>query len=121
MKLNHLNLPIKDVLAARDFFETYFDFKSVDIKPNDTLSILRADDGFVLVLMSEKFNKNNNNIYPDAFHIGFFQPTDDDVIAIFNRLKSGGIHLAHEPQIIRKTFGFYFHYQDVLIEISTES
>jgi catechol 2,3-dioxygenase-like lactoylglutathione lyase family enzyme len=119
MKLNHINLPVKDVTAAREFFETYFGFRSDDIKLNDTLSILRGEDGFTLVVMSEKLNQNGNHIYPDAFHIGFFQPTDQDVIAVYERLKAGGVILTQEPQLIRKTFGFYFHYQNILIEIAT--
>ena len=119
MKLNHINLPLKDVTAGREFFETHFGFKSVDSKPNDTLSILKGEDGFTLVLMSEKFNQNGNNTYPGAFHIGFFQPTDEAVTAIYHQLKNSGIHLEREPQLIRKTFGFYFNYQEILIEIAT--
>jgi len=107
------------VAAAREFFETYFGFKSVDLKLNDTLSVLKGDDGFTLIIMSEKLNQNGNNIYPDAFHIGFFQSTDEEVIAMLERLKAGGIALTQEPQLIRKTFGFYFHYQDILIEMAT--
>ncbi len=121
MKLNHINLPVKDVTAARAFFETYFDFRSVDVKLNDTLSVLKGTDGFTLVIMSEKLNQNGNSVYPDAFHVGFFLETNTDVIAMFDRLKAGGITLTQEPQLIRKTFGFYFHYQGILIEIATES
>ncbi|TSJ40788.1 VOC family protein [Mucilaginibacter corticis] len=119
MKLNHINLPVKDVTAAREFFETYFNFRSEDIKLNDTLSVLKGEDGFTLVLMSEKLNQNGNHAYPDAFHIGFFQSTEAEVTAIFERLKVGGIYLEKEPQLIRKTFGFYFRFQDILIEIAT--
>ncbi|MES2379327.1 MAG: VOC family protein [Bacteroidota bacterium] len=121
MKLNHLNLPVKDVTAAREFFETYFGFKSVDVKLNDTLSVLKGEDGFTLVIMSEKLNQNGNSVYPDAFHIGFFQSTDEEVTAMFERLKAGGIPLMQEPQLIRKTFGFYFTYQGILIEVATNS
>jgi catechol 2,3-dioxygenase-like lactoylglutathione lyase family enzyme len=119
MKLNHINLPVKDVAAAREFFETYFGFKSVDVKLNDTLSVLKGDGGFTLVIMSEKLNQNGNSVCPDAFHIGFFQETDEEVNAMYTRLKAGGIHLEQEPQLIRKTYGFYFRHQDVLIEIAT--
>jgi catechol 2,3-dioxygenase-like lactoylglutathione lyase family enzyme len=49
MNLNHLNLSVKDMPAARTFFETYFQFQSTDSKPNDTLSVLTGDNGFVLV------------------------------------------------------------------------
>lgn len=119
MKLNHINLPVKDVAGARELFETYFGFQSVDVKLNDTLSVLKGEDGFTLVIMSEKLNQNGNNIYPDAFHIGFFQEKDEEVLAMYERLKAGGIPLTQQPQLIRKTFGFYFHYQGILIEVAT--
>lgn len=121
MKLNHINLPVKDVTAAKIFFETYFDFKVVDIKENDTLCILSGADGFTLVLMSDKLNGNGNNAYPDAFHIGFFQDTDAKVTQFYQRLKNGGVEIGQEPRLIRKTFGFYFRFQNVLIEVATNN
>jgi catechol 2,3-dioxygenase-like lactoylglutathione lyase family enzyme len=120
MKLNHINLPVQDVGAARIFFEAHFGFKPVDVKLNDTLSVLKGIDDFTLVIMSDKLNQNGNNLYPDAFHIGFFVDTEDEVIVIFDRLKSARVDVGQAPQKIRKTFGFYFNYQDVLIEISTQ-
>lgn len=119
MKLNHINLPVHDVSAAREFFETYFEFESADVKLNDTLSILKSTDGFILVLMSEELNDNGNYTYPGAFHIGFFQQTDEEVKAFYHRLKNGSVEVGQKPRLIRKTFGFYFHYQGVLIEIAT--
>ena len=120
MNLNHLNLSVQDVPAARTFFETYFDFKCEDSKPNDTLSVLSGINGFVLVLMNERLNEKGNNAYPDAFHIGFFLDNQDEVIALFNKLKAGGVHLEQQPQKIRRTFGFYFHFQTIMIEIGSQ-
>ncbi|MDB5090667.1 MAG: glyoxalase/bleomycin resistance/extradiol dioxygenase family protein [Mucilaginibacter sp.] len=120
MNLNHLNLSVQDVPAARIFFETYFDFKCDDSKPNDTLSVLSCANGFVLVLMNERLNENGNKTYPDAFHIGFFLDSQDHVITLFDKLKAGGVHLEQQPQKIRRTFGFYFHFQTVMIEIGSQ-
>jgi len=119
MNLNHINLSVKDVPMARSFFETYFGFKNEDVKLNDTLSVLTGSNGFVLVLMNEKLNQNGNHAYPDSFHIGFYLNTEGEVIALFEKLKAGGISLEQAPQKIRKTFGFYFHFQNIMIEIST--
>src|SRR4051812_25705487 len=121
MKLNHINLPIQDVQAATLFFEAHFGFKSENSVANDTISVLRSDDDFVLVLMSNKLNQNGNHTYPDAFHIGFFQETDEEVNNVYNRLKQAGVDVGDEPKRIRKTFGFYFKYQDILIEVSTDA
>jgi catechol 2,3-dioxygenase-like lactoylglutathione lyase family enzyme len=120
MTLNHINLSVQNVPSARTFFETYFDFHAEDSKPNDTLSVLTGTGGFVLVLMNERLNQNGNNAYPDAFHLGFFVDNEAEVIAIFDKLKAGGITLEQEPQKIRKTFGFYFHYQTIMIEIGSQ-
>jgi catechol 2,3-dioxygenase-like lactoylglutathione lyase family enzyme len=120
MRLNHINLSVKDVPSARSFFEEYMQFTSADSKPNDTLSVLNGPDRFLLVLMNERLNQQGNNTYPDAFHIGFYLKDEAEVTAFFEKLKAGGITLQQEPQQIRKTFGFYFYLQNILIEIATE-
>lgn len=120
MKLNHLNLTVKDVPAARTFFENYMQFTSTDSKPDDTLSILKGTDGFLLVLMNERLNQQGNNAYPNAFHIGFYLENETEVLALFENLKAGGITLPQQPQQIRKTFGFYFYLQNIFIEIAAE-
>ncbi|MEP6610338.1 MAG: VOC family protein, partial [Mucilaginibacter sp.] len=94
--------------------------KCEDTKPNDTLSVLTGKNEFVLVVMNERLNEKGNNTYPDAFHIGFFLNDEEEVIALFDKLKAGGIALEQEPQKIRRTFGFYFHFQGVMIEIGSQ-
>lgn len=120
MKLNHLNLPVQDVAAARTFFETYLQFTPADSKPNDTIAVLYGSDGFTLVLMNERLNEKGNNAYPDAFHAGFFLKDEAEVNSLYEMLKAGGIELGKAPQQIRKTYGFYFYMQSVLIEIAVE-
>jgi catechol 2,3-dioxygenase-like lactoylglutathione lyase family enzyme len=119
MKLNHINLTVQDVPMASTFFQTYFEFKPADSKPNDSLSVLTGTDGFILVLMHERLNQNGSTTYPDAFHIGFYLDHEEAVLAKFQELKTGGINLPQEPQRIRKTFGFYFNLQNIMIEITT--
>src|SRR5258708_5215391 len=92
--------------------------KCTDVKLNDTLSVLTGENGFVLVLMSEHLNQNGNHSYPDAFHIGFYLDNETEVISMFHKLQDGGIDVTQQPQKIRKTFGFYFTFQNILIEIS---
>jgi hypothetical protein len=36
---------------------------------------------------------------------------------MYQKLKSGGIAIVHEPKRIRDSFGFYFHFDSVMIEI----
>lgn len=119
MQLNHLNLTVKDVPATRTFFETYFNFRCTDPKLNDSLSVLTGSDGFLLVLMNQRFNDKENHTYPDAFHIGFYLDNQEAVMAMYQRLQDGGIVLEQAPQPMRKTFGFYMTFDNIMIEITT--
>jgi catechol 2,3-dioxygenase-like lactoylglutathione lyase family enzyme len=120
MKLNHLNLTVTNVNEAIHFFETYFDFTCVATKGDNMVAVLNGVDGFELVLMNASMNKKDNNSYPDAFHIGFMLKTEEQVIAAYNRLKEGGITLERAPQKIRDNFGFYFHFDTLMIEIGAQ-
>lgn len=118
MTINHLNLSVQDVPAASEFFQTYLGFQSADSKPNDTLAVLTNQD-FILVLMHQRLNEKGNVTYPDTFHFGCYLPDQAAVQDTYTRLLEGGITLTQAPQQIRKTFGFYFHYQGIMIEITT--
>ncbi|MBA4168497.1 MAG: VOC family protein [Chitinophagaceae bacterium] len=120
MILNHLNLTVADLPMVKDKLTTYFDFEAMDPKPNDTLSILKSKDDFTLVLMSNRMNKNGQHAYPDAFHFGFFVQSVQEVMDKYEQLKSGNIKLDQEPQFMRKSFGFYFHLDSLMIEIAAQ-
>ncbi|HTB52285.1 MAG TPA: VOC family protein [Ferruginibacter sp.] len=117
MHLNHLNLTVTNVSEAIYLFETYFDFKCVATKGNNMIAILKGIDDFELVLMSATMNQKGNTSYPDAFHIGFMLDDPEYVVKIYKKLKAGGITLEREPKKIRDNFGFYFHFDTLMIEI----
>jgi len=119
MKLNHLNLSVTNVADAITFFETYFGFKHIDTKGDNLIAVLIGNDRFELVLMSDTMNRKGNRTYPDAFHIGFKFDTIDKVNETYQKLKAGGISVEREPQKIRDSFGFYFHFQNIMIEVGT--
>ncbi|MBC9934518.1 VOC family protein [Chitinophaga qingshengii] len=121
MVINHLNLTVSNILEASQFFQTYLGFKAADTKPNDSLAVLNGPDDFLLVLMHNRFNESGLSAYPDAFHIGFYLPDQAAVHHTWQQLHEGGIPLPQQPQKIRKTFGFYFHYDNIMIEITTAS
>ena len=122
MKLNHLNLPVENVNESRNFFENYFDFKCIEEKGNDALVVLKGSDDFILVLMSESFNRDAHSSFPSAFHVGFLVDTKEEVIEQYNKLKNGNVALKNEPKNMRGIFGFYFMSPgNILIEVSTVS
>ena len=113
MKLNHINLVVQDVAGASRFFETWFGFRCIEIKGENIVAILKGDDDFTLVLMKSKEPEVS---YPGAFHIGFMQPGKEQVIELHKKLQSAGLIESQEPKKIRDSFGFYFAYENTMIE-----
>lgn len=114
MKLNHINLVVSNVAEAIKLFETYFDLKCTDIKGDNIVAILKGTDDFTLVIMTDK---NGQITYPSAFHIGFMQDNENEVTRIYTSLKNGGIDVGQEPRKIRDSFGFYFNFDTLMIEV----
>ncbi|MES9684413.1 glyoxalase [Bacillus sp. AFS001701] len=120
MRLNHLNLCVDDLSEARQFFETFFDFRFLEQK-GKALVILSDEDGFILVLSDPKaFKKQVEIKYPEAFHVGFLVETPSEVDQQYDRLIAGGIQIDKEPYSMRgNSYGFYFTtFNNLLIEVS---
>ncbi|MBD2872389.1 VOC family protein [Paenibacillus arenilitoris] len=88
MKLNHVNLTVTDVAAARAFLQKYFGLK-VGGERGNAFAALFDDDGLVLTLM-----KGTQVSYPATFHIGFVQESEEKVNEINQRLKDDGFDVA---------------------------
>jgi catechol 2,3-dioxygenase-like lactoylglutathione lyase family enzyme len=100
MKLNHLNLTVTDVRAAREFLEKYFGLRSMG--GNAGMAFLSDDDGFVLTLM--KAARTTEVAYPGNFHIGFFVESEAKVDEINRRLKDDGYAVASPERHHAYTF-----------------
>ncbi len=109
---------MQDVAAVVTLFETYFDFKCTLVKGDHVIAILTGKDNFSVVLMTAT---DGNINYPKAFHIGFMQDSDEAVSAVYERLKAGNIQLQQEPQKMRGSFGFYFHFDVFMIEVGVSA
>ena len=114
MKLNHINLVVTDVAKAIHLFETYFSFKCTEVKGENIIAVLKGEDDFTLVIMT---NKEGDFTYPEAFHIGFMLSDAEQVITIYQQLKEDGFNIGNEPKKIRDSFGFYFRFENIMIEI----
>lgn len=95
MKLNHINLAVDDVPAARQFLERVFGLQAVG-EGHKNFQILLDDDGLVLTLMG--VGRDNTVSYPRTFHIGFIQPSDAQVDAIHQRLTDDGFDVEPPSQ-----------------------
>jgi lactoylglutathione lyase len=88
VKLNHVNLPVADVSATRDFFEKHFGFRRI-AEPTAANVVLTDNAGLVLTISN--FDHADEVTYPKWFHVGFMQDSDDKVDDIYDRLKTAGM------------------------------
>lgn len=98
LKLNHINLTVTDVNAAREFLEKYFDLQTKSTH-RDSFAVLLDDDGLLLTLM-----KGTQVDYPKSFHIGFSQESEERVNEIYQRLKNDGYGVKPPKRAHRWTF-----------------
>ena len=84
MIMNHLNLTVSDVAAAKGFLEKYFGL--IDIGGGNRNRAFLRDDRWLVLSMF----KGKDTTYPGTFHIGFGQPSDAKVDEINARLKADG-------------------------------
>lgn len=119
MGLNHINLVVKEVDQAVSLFTDYFGFSLITNR-NSKMAVLENSHQFVLVIWGQELNKKDGiPEYPENFHIGFYQEDEDTVWKIYQKLKDvEGLKLESEPKKIRNTFGFYFYFEKLMIEIS---
>lgn len=129
MKLNHLNLTVTDVAETRKLFETYFGFTGLREVGNEKFALLSGEDGFVLnltaaeyaakvlqepgntalreVLPDELSLRGAQVSYPEIFHIGFMQESEERVNEINQRLKDDGFDV-NPPKKFHGAWTFYF-------------
>ena len=107
MALKHLNLAVPDVAQTKAFFETYFGFRCDEVKGDNVIAILEDNNGFILSISN--FTKTETPQYPKDFHVGFVQETPEQVMAIYQTMKSNGIDVGKEPHTYsgRGTMSFY--------------
>ncbi len=119
MGLNHINLVVKEVDKAVCLFADCFGFGLITNR-NGKMVVLESSHQFVLVIWGQELNRKDDiPEYPENFHIGFYQEDEDAVREIYQKLKGHeGLQMESEPKKIRNTFGFYFCFEKLMIEIS---
>lgn len=105
MKLNHLNLAVTDVAQAHDFLRRHFGLRDLGTG-NDSMAGLYDDDGFALVLM--RVGHAKEIAYPQSFHIGFTQDSEEKVNEINRRLREDGLDVP-PPRRMHGAWAFYFN------------
>ena len=118
MKLNHIALSVTNVIQSKEFFETFFGFNCLTLKPS--IAILKDSQGLVFVLHK---SKNEENIeYPEDFHIGFLLDSAEEVRQIYKKLKSvEHDFLINITEIKDNNHGIIFYFNapgKILVEVS---
>ncbi|GGD57959.1 VOC family protein [Paenibacillus nasutitermitis] len=120
MKLNHLNLCVKDLNDATGLFQDLFGFELQDRK-GDAIAVMKDEEGFTLVLSCSAAFGGENPIYPEGFHVGFYVDTKEEVDRFYDRLV--GANLIQPDQgakNIRGGYSLYFKALDgILFEITS--
>ncbi|WP_294204899.1 VOC family protein [uncultured Chryseobacterium sp.] len=121
MNLNHINLVVKEVDQAVHLFTHGLGF-SLIVNRSSKMAVLENDHNFALVIWGQVLNKKEEvPEYPENFHIGFYQPDEEAVWELYNKLKEEeSLKLEAGPRKIRNTFGFYFYFEQLMIEISVD-
>lgn len=119
MYLNHINLVVKDVDKAVDLFTHNLGF-SLLVNRKSKMAVLESSNNFALVLWGQQLN-NDEHIpqYPKNFHIGFYQRDERTVNEVYEKLvNDSSLKFESAPKKIRDSFGFYFYFENLMIEIS---
>lgn len=100
MKLNHLGISVTDTFEARAFLEKYFGLKGIG-KNNRKMTHVQDDGGLILSLF-----QGPPITEPRSTHIGFMQETEEQVNAIYQRLKDDGFDVPPPQRSHGWTFTF---------------
>jgi catechol-2,3-dioxygenase len=119
--LNHANLTTYDVPALTEFFQNIFGLHVINQR-GMSIAVLRDASGFLLTLMRHK-DMSEENGYPGFFHVGFLQPSQQDVDERYETLSKAN-YAAPKPAKLKRggppTYGFYCQAPGgVTVEVST--
>ncbi len=91
MQLNHLNLQVRDIMRARQFYERYFGFAEGEASWHGDVLFLRNAHGFDLGLAPR-----GDRPAAEEFHFGFRLPDPAAVRELRRRLLADGVPVFEE-------------------------
>lgn len=102
MLLNHLNLTVENVPETQAFLTNYFGLNPVG-GGNANIAFLTDENGTFISLI-----RGRDVQYPDTFHIGFRQASDEAVNELHRQLVEGGFEV-EAPHRAHGSWTFYFN------------
>jgi lactoylglutathione lyase len=118
MKLDHINLTVRNVVEASTFLKEHFNYKDVFEDNNAGMAALSDGSDVHILLM-----KGSRATYPKYFHIGFDMETEINVNAMYERLKDDGMEIEPPEHTAwgSWTFNFKCPGSDFTIEVACAS
>ncbi len=117
LKLNHLDLRVRDVSAFSAFLVRHFDFVITSHAESKALVFLHDGHGFSLVLQRSA----QDVTYPEDFHLGFLVEHPEEVHRVRARLSEAGLEV---PEVVvngRGTLLYLRGPEGLLFEVSARS
>jgi len=106
MELNHLNLTVTDAQETKAFLEKHFGFRTMPgAKDAKGFAMALDDNSLVLTLINGR--RGVDVVYPETFHVGFIQESEERVNEINRRLKEDGYDVP-PPARMHGSWTFYF-------------
>jgi catechol 2,3-dioxygenase-like lactoylglutathione lyase family enzyme len=116
MRLNHLDLPVRDVPATIAYFERYFGLTARTKSDSKALAVLTDGHGFVLVLQRHQDERG----YPEGFHLGFLLDDPDEVRALQARARADGVEVSDVIVNGRGTIVYFTAPEGYRVEVSCQ-
>lgn len=115
LKLNHLSFPTTNVAETTAFFEKYLGAEVIAVGQSSLLKL----NGFDIVLdhVTEQVS-----VWPANFHFGVEVDSLEDVHALYNEFRQGGVQM--ETEVFNNTRGSRFFCRTpggVLVEVNTRA
>jgi lactoylglutathione lyase len=106
MNLNHINIPVGDVAANRDFFTKYFGMVTVMEVGKNFLAMLVDQSGMVLNLSHFDKDKTAAIVHHKDLHVGFFVDSVEEVDGVYSRITAEGL-VVDVPKKMEGRYAFY--------------
>lgn len=102
MDLSHCHIQVRNMEAARQFYEGIFEFKE-DFVCDENEVFIRNSADFVLGLERVE----NPEILPKWFHFGFDAKTEQKLLEVFQKLQTFGFPIRREIKDFGDSVNFY--------------
>lgn len=116
MKLNHIDLIVRDVQHTAAYFSQYFGLKLLSNPNSPAIAILGDGAGFVLVLQRAKAGAT----YPEGFHVGFLVDSVEQVRALQARARAAGAEVSDVIADGRGTHSYFTAPDGYYVEVSCQ-